>query len=107
MDIAEWRKKIDELDRKLVQMLNERAHAAQEIGQLKRNTTMPIYEPEREKVILNNVRAHNTGPLDNLDLTQIYERIIDVMRRLQQREIAPPKPADDGGETEQEAEIND
>jgi len=105
MDIAEWRKKIDELDRQLVRLLNERARAAQEIGQLKRNTTMPIYEPQREKVILENVRAHNTGPLADLDLTQIYERIIDVMRRLQQREIAP-KPAG-GGETEQEAGVND
>jgi chorismate mutase len=38
MDIADWRKKIDELDRRLVELLNERAQAAHEIGKLKRNT---------------------------------------------------------------------
>ena len=55
MDIADWRKKIDELDRRLVELLNERAQAAHEIGKLKRNTSMPIYEPEREKKIFENV----------------------------------------------------
>jgi chorismate mutase len=45
MDISDWRKKVDELDRKLTALLNERAAAVVEIGRLKRNTRMPIYEP--------------------------------------------------------------
>jgi len=45
MDISDWRKKVDELDRKLAALLNERATAAIEIGRLKRNTKLPIYEP--------------------------------------------------------------
>ena len=49
MDIVDWRQKIDELDRRMVDLLNQRAHAAREIGKLKRNTSMPIYEPHREK----------------------------------------------------------
>jgi len=53
MDIADWRKKIDELDRKLAALLNERAAAAVEIGRLKRNTSLPIYEPEREREVLD------------------------------------------------------
>src|SRR5436309_1568234 len=56
MDIADWRKKIDELDQRLVEMLNERATAAKAIGSLKRNTKMPIYEPDREREIFENVR---------------------------------------------------
>ncbi len=87
MDIPEWRKKIDELDRRLVELLNARALAAKEIGRLKRDTQMPIYEPEREKVIHENVRKHNKGPLPDDGLNQIYERIIDVMRKLQKDEI--------------------
>jgi len=106
MDIAEWRKKIDELDRKLVDLLNQRARAAQEIGRLKRNTQMPIYEPEREKLILDNVRKANQGPLPDLDLQQVFERIIDVMRRLQKKEIQPKAKAT-GGETEFDLEVND
>jgi len=42
MDIADWRKKIDELDLHLVELLNQRARAAQEIGKLKRNPSLPI-----------------------------------------------------------------
>jgi chorismate mutase len=48
MDISDWRRKIDELDRKLAALLNERAAAAVEIGRLKRNTSLPVYEPDRD-----------------------------------------------------------
>ena len=52
MDIADWRKKIDEIDQKLVEILNQRAQAAQEIGRLKRKAAMPVYEPDRERIVL-------------------------------------------------------
>jgi chorismate mutase len=86
-DIRGWRKKIDDLDRRLVDLLNERARAAREIGRLKRTTQMPIYEPDREKIIFDNVAEANSGPLANNDLRQVYERIIDVMRKIQRDEI--------------------
>jgi chorismate mutase-like protein len=98
MDIADWRKQIDELDRRLVALLNERARAAQEIGKLKRNTNMPIYEPQREKTIFENVRQANQGPLPDSELRHVYERIIDVMRNLQKEEIAPAR-RETGGST--------
>ncbi len=87
MDISDWRKKIDELDRKLAALLNERARAAIEIGRLKRNTDLPVYEPEREREVIKNVQTWNRGPLEGRDLEQIYERIMDVMRSVQKREI--------------------
>ena len=106
MDIGEWRKKIDELDQRLVELLNQRARAAQEIGRLKRNTNMPIYEPDREKLIFDNVGRHNQGPLPQPDLKRIYERIIDVMRKLQKDEIQPPVKAAGEG-TEFDVDVND
>jgi chorismate mutase len=102
MDIADWRKKIDDLDRRLVELLNARALAAKEIGKLKQNTKMPIYEPDREKVIHENVHKHNRGPLPEKDLKDIYERIIDVMRRLQTDEMPKRAKAAKSGETELE-----
>jgi len=57
------------------------------IGHLKAATSLPVYEPEREKVIYANVRAANKGPLPDIELTHIYERIIDVMRALQRNEV--------------------
>ena len=87
MDIEDWRRRIDEIDRQLVEILNQRAHAAQEIGRLKRKTDMPIYEPDRERVVLRQVNDANRGPLHGKHLVQIYERIMDVMRNIQKEEI--------------------
>ena len=89
MDIADWRKKIDELDRQLVQLVNERANCAMEIGRLKQNLAMPVYEPDREKIIFENIAKLNQGPLSQIQLRQVYERLIDVMRQLQRDEMAP------------------
>jgi chorismate mutase len=83
MTLEELRNQIDVLDRQLVELLSERARAAQMIGHLKAATQLPVYEPAREKVIYSNVRAANKGPLPDIELTHIYERIIDVMRALQ------------------------
>ncbi len=106
MDIADWREKIDELDRRLVELLNQRARAAQEIGKLKRNTSMPIYEPQREKIIFDNVRKANRGPLPDGELRHVYERIIDVMRNIQKHEIVASGSAAEGT-TEFDVEVND
>jgi chorismate mutase len=93
MTIEELRIRIDELDRKLVELLSERARAAQMIGYLKAATSLPVYEPDREKIIYANVRAANKGPLPDIELTHIYERIIDVMRALQRNELASQRNA--------------
>ncbi|MFZ0661821.1 MAG: chorismate mutase [Acidobacteriaceae bacterium] len=88
MDIADWRVKIDEIDRQIVALLSARAEAAKAIGKLKRSTDLPVYEPKREHVIFDNVRSANKGPLPDIELTHVYERIIDVMRALQKDELA-------------------
>ena len=107
-DISDWRKKIDELDRRLVEMLSQRAQAAHEIGKLKRAAGMPIYEPDREQTVFANVRGVNPGPLPDRDLLRIYERIMDIMRQIQQEEIAPQSPVRrTSGDTELDAEVND
>ena len=106
MDISDWRKKIDDLDRQLVRLLNERASAAAEIGRLKRNTNLPIYEPEREKEVIAKVQQASLGPLSARDLAQIYERIMDVMRSIQKHEIVS-EPAPIGQETEIDAQLED
>src|SRR6185312_6068352 len=105
--IGDWRVKIDELDRKLVELINERARCAQQIGRLKRNTQMPIYEPERERTIFENVHRVNQGPLPDRELTRIYERVIDVMRKLQEDEIRAKQQPAVTGDTELESEVND
>ena len=92
MDIAEWRQKVDLLDREMVKLINQRASVAHEIGRLKRESGMAIYEPVREKAVLANVQDANQGPLSDHDIVSIFERIMDMMRKIQQEEIAPESP---------------
>jgi chorismate mutase len=106
MDIADWRTKIDELDRRLVELLSERARAAVEIGRLKRDTSLPIYEPERERIVYENVQKMNQGPLPGRDLVRIFERIMDVMRNVQKEGIGNAEDAAKT-ETELDSEVND
>ena len=106
MDIADWRKKIDEMDLRLVELINQRAAAAREIGKLKNNTDLPIYEPDREKLVFENVRKANRGPLPDSEVQHIFERIIDVMRKLQQQEIHRSQPAT-SKETEFDLDVNE
>jgi chorismate mutase len=104
MDISDWRKKIDELDCKLVELLNQRAETAHEIGKLKRGLGMPIYEPDREQAVFDNVRQINRGPLPDHDLLNIYERIIDIMRQIQCEEMTQRPKA---GDTELQEKVKD
>lgn len=98
MDIAAWRRKIDELDRQLVKLINQRARCADEIGKLKRNSSLPIYEPDRERIIFENIQRENHGPLTEVQLRQIYERLVDVMRQVQRDEIVPPSATEQRGD---------
>jgi chorismate mutase len=112
MDIADWRRKIDEIDQQLVELISRRAKAAHEIGKLKRSAGLPIYEPDRENAVFDHVRGLNRGPLPDPDLKRIYERIMDVMRQIQVEEIAPETLASDDraavpGDTEIDTEVND
>jgi len=89
MEIADWRNKIDELDEQIVRLLNERAAAAVQIGQLKANAGSPIYEPQREQNVFTHVQKINPGPLSHAQVKDVYERIMDVMRALQRPGVQP------------------
>lgn len=82
-DIETLRKRIDALDAELVRLLSERAACALEIGRLKEQQGLAIYQPAREAEVLTNVRSANQGPLGDEALTRLFERIIDEARRLE------------------------
>jgi chorismate mutase len=82
-DLDDLRKRIDLLDEHLVRLLNARAACALEIGRLKRERGMDIYQPAREVEVLAHVAEVNTGPLDTPALRRLFERIIDEARRLE------------------------
>ena len=85
MDISDWRKKIDEIDRSLVKLLNERARCVVEIGEIKRQNSLPIHEPNREQEVLRQALEANQGPLASEAIQRIFERIVAEGRALQHR----------------------
>lgn len=81
--IAEYRRQIDEVDRKLVRLLNQRTRIVEKLGRVKEQLQMPIYEPKREDEVFRNVQNCNEGPLPPDALKRLFERIVDEMRTLQ------------------------
>ena len=80
MNLADWRRRIDEIDKKLVELLNERSRCALEIGKLKQEAHIPLYQPERENEVLANAESNNSGPLTDAAIRRLFERIIDEAR---------------------------
>ena len=85
-DIEGWRKKIDDIDLKLVELLNERSQCAVEIGKIKSKLNVEIYDPRREEMVIDNARRVSTGPLTKEAVQRLFERIVNESRRAQ-REV--------------------
>jgi chorismate mutase/prephenate dehydratase len=78
--IDEVREAIDSIDRRLVDLLNERASLAREIGRMKGKDGKPFFTPEREREIYEALAKDNPGPLDKSQLTGIFREIISAAR---------------------------
>ncbi|MHC4098253.1 MAG: prephenate dehydratase [Planctomycetota bacterium] len=76
MSLDELRKRIDELDHQLVQLLNERARVVIDIGKLKDKTGKAVYAPDREKEVLARIAEANKGPLPNKCLVAIWRELM-------------------------------
>jgi len=81
--LDEYRVQIDDVDRRIVALLNERTSVVECIGSVKRDAQLPVYEPKREDQVFANITACNQGPLTPEALRRIFERIIDEMRSIQ------------------------
>ena len=89
MTLEDLRRDIDRVDEVLVRLLNERARCACEVGRLKKELGIEVYQPEREKDVLRHVRAVASleGPLGPEAIGRLFERIIDEARRLERRVV--------------------
>jgi len=84
MTIEDWRVKIDNLDKRLLELLTERANCVLAVGKIKSERNMQVFDPEREKRIIQSILGDNKGPLDDDALRRIFERIIEECRRIEQ-----------------------
>jgi len=83
MSVEDWRRKIDEIDKQLVELLNERSRCVLEIGRLKQVTGDALYQPDREKQVLDGVVNANPGPLPDDAIRRLFERILDEARSVE------------------------
>lgn len=83
-ELDELRKKIDEIDLKILELLNKRTEIVLEVGKAKQNRQLKIHSPERELSILKQLKEKNAGPFPNETLKSIYEEILSASLSLQQ-----------------------
>ena len=81
------RKEVDAIDLKILELFNQRALVVEKIGEIKRVSKLPIYEPKREELVFRNVVDGNRGPLSEGAVRRLFERIIDEMRTLQRERM--------------------
>ena len=83
-DLNKLRKEIDDIDRKLLEILNKRGRVALKISELKRENAYSIYDPVREKQIEKKLAGLNKGPLSHDSVLSVYREIISACRELQE-----------------------
>ncbi len=82
-EIIKLREEIDKIDSMMLKLLNERSSLALKIGEIKKIFKIPVYDPEREKQIVERLINENKGPLDKQAIVRLFERIIDEARSLE------------------------
>ena len=96
-DLRRLRKKIDALDRRLVELLNERATLARDAGRAKTAAgRRAVRDAEREREVLLRVSMANSGPLPQADLVALYRRLFVATRALETRDRAREATAPEG-----------
>lgn len=83
-DIQQLRERIDSIDARLVELLNERANIVVSVGESKREDDTPVYAPHRERQVLNRVLAANKGPLRDRAIEAIWRELMSDSFRLEQ-----------------------
>jgi len=83
MGVDEWRRRIDDIDRQLLELVNQRAALSIEIGRAKRGAGLPVYAPEREQEILDELLRLSRGPLPPAAVRAVWGEILSASRRLQ------------------------
>ena len=86
-DIDKLREQIDDLDLKLLYLLNQRAEAVISLAEIKHAQGKKLFDPKREKDIFVRLTEKNPGPLPPDAVVRLFERIIDESRRIERTEV--------------------
>ena len=81
--LLELRQKIDKVDLELLNALNQRAKIVMEVGKIKQKEQIEVLDKGRETALMKRLSEHNTGPLDQEMLQDLFQSIINILKRLQ------------------------
>ena len=96
MDVSDWRKRINEVDRRILDLLNERVGYVLRLAPLKRQSSIPVHEPRREEEVISKLREQNDGPLSDEAVCRIFEAVMKEMRAVQMGKEHPVEEIDSG-----------
>ena len=82
-DLAVLRQQIDALDKQLLQLVNQRAHVAEQVGELKRKEGSAFFRPDRVAQVIQNIEKANPGPLHNRHVAAIWREIMSACLALE------------------------
>ena len=83
--IDKIRKRIDNIDEKILNLLNERIKMAIKVGKIKSRKNETVFVPVREKEIISNLIKNNKGPMPNEYLSDVFREILNVSRTMQRK----------------------
>jgi chorismate mutase len=86
-ELDSLRQTIDDLDTRILELIAERVRVVLAVGDYKRRVGMAVYDPERERRMLERLCARAPHPLAGDTVRRIFERLIDESRRLEQHHI--------------------
>jgi chorismate mutase len=89
-ELEALRRSIDDLDGRILELVAERVRVVLAVGEYKRRNNIAVYDPDRERKMLERLCGQAKHPLDGDTVRRIFERLIDESRRIEQHSIAPP-----------------
>ena len=87
LDLDELRRGIDSVDQQILKLLHERIRLVMQVGEYKRQRGIPVYDPERERQLLERLSSAAEAPLDGPTIRRIFERLVDEYRRIEQHHM--------------------
>ena len=90
LDLDELRRRIDAVDQNILKLLHERVGLVMAVGEYKRERGIAVYDPTRERALLDRLCKAAEPPLDAETIRRIFERLVDESRRIEQHHISPP-----------------
>ncbi len=86
-ELKPLRDKIDAVDQQILKLLHDRVGLVIQVGDYKRARNIPVYDPERERALLDRLCKAAEHPLDADAIRRIFERLVDEFRRIEQHHV--------------------